>query len=78
MKAESPSKDVSAKDIVSSIITAANRKIQRGKSRKSAASAPLETFAPDAGTEHAGLKQVSCKRPTKETFKLSKTQFALP
>ncbi|KAE8744298.1 hypothetical protein FOCC_FOCC009021, partial [Frankliniella occidentalis] len=35
LKAESPSKDVSARDIVSSIITAANRKIQRGKSKKS-------------------------------------------
>lgn len=35
LKAESPSKDVSARDIVSSIITAANRKIQRGKTKKS-------------------------------------------
>nr|CAD7261965.1 unnamed protein product [Timema shepardi] len=34
MKAESPSRDISAKDIVSSIISAANRKMQKAKSRK--------------------------------------------
>jgi hypothetical protein len=34
MKADSPNKDISAKDIVSSIISAANRKMQKAKSRK--------------------------------------------
>ena len=34
MKADSPNKDISAKDIVSSIISAANRKMQKAKARK--------------------------------------------
>ncbi|PSN52317.1 hypothetical protein C0J52_08535 [Blattella germanica] len=34
MKGDSPNKDISAKDIVSSIISAANRKMQKAKSRK--------------------------------------------
>jgi hypothetical protein len=34
MKADSPNKDISAKDIVSSIISAANRKMQKAKSKR--------------------------------------------
>jgi hypothetical protein len=34
LKAESPSKELSAKEIVSSIISAANKKMQKAKSKR--------------------------------------------
>ncbi|XP_046993985.1 uncharacterized protein LOC124606066, partial [Schistocerca americana] len=41
MKGDSPNKDISAKDIVSSIISAANRKMQKAKAKKTTNTASL-------------------------------------
>ncbi|KAK3907945.1 Rho GTPase-activating protein 23 [Frankliniella fusca] len=56
LKAESPSKDVSARDIVSSIITAANRKIQRGKTKKTESDQ----------SEHKQVSEVVHRQKTKD------------
>ncbi|KDR20991.1 Rho GTPase-activating protein 21 [Zootermopsis nevadensis] len=47
MKADSPNKDICAKDIVSSIISAANRKMQKAKSRKGGGSSGSGTGVED-------------------------------
>lgn len=68
MKADSPSKDISAKDIVSSIISAANRKMQKAKSRKgggsSGSGAAMEDGKETAGEvrENTDIKQVTDSR----------------
>jgi hypothetical protein len=65
MKADSPNKDISAKDIVSSIISAANRKMQKAKSRKggrgSGSGAAVEDGREASGDvkENADTKQVT-------------------
>lgn len=41
MKTDTPNRDISAKDIVSSIISAANRKMQKAKSRKTTGNAGI-------------------------------------
>lgn len=70
---ESPTRDMSAKVIVSSIISAANRKMQkarRGKSIISIAEEPLPSSAENSIPEHS-TKNVS-------TNKLKEKQILLP
>lgn len=66
MKADSPNKDISAKDIVSSIISAANRKMQKAKSRKggSGGGAMMEDSKETSGEvrEDIDLKQVNDRK----------------
>jgi hypothetical protein len=66
MKADSPNKDISAKDIVSSIISAANRKMQKAKSRKggSGGGAMMDDVKETSGEvrENMDSKQVNDSR----------------
>jgi hypothetical protein len=65
MRADSQNKDISAKDIVSSIISAANRKMQKAKSRKgggsSGSGATMEDGKETSGEvrENTDIKQVT-------------------
>lgn len=65
MKADSPNKDICAKDIVSSIISAANRKMQKAKSRKGGGSSGSGTGVEDCKEtsgevrENTDIKQVT-------------------
>jgi hypothetical protein len=65
MKADSPNRDISAKDIVSSIISAANRKMQKAKSRKGGGSSGSGTAVEDGKEmcgevrENTDIKQVT-------------------
>ncbi|XP_033607133.1 uncharacterized protein LOC111863876 isoform X5 [Cryptotermes secundus] len=66
MKADSPNKDISAKDIVSSIISAANRKMQKAKSRKggSGGGAMIEDSKETSGE---GKENMDSKQQTSES-----------
>ncbi|KAJ4431125.1 hypothetical protein ANN_19720 [Periplaneta americana] len=66
MKADSPNKDISAKDIVSSIISAANRKMQKAKSRKGGGGS-VSGAATEDGKEASGDTQ-ECSDTKQQTL----------
>ncbi|XP_068082173.1 rho GTPase-activating protein 21 [Anabrus simplex] len=65
IKTETPSRDINAKVLVSSIISAANRKIQKSKSRKSTTGSTSAADEAESG-ESAEEKKTGCDTKLKE------------